>query len=98
MLKLSNISDKDIKKNMGRLNRFHEACSYQIDDGRIIIYINELKEQFEPETVRKHIITIKRFLKFIDYPSTELIEPPRVPKRAESYSKTAECENANRGD
>ncbi|WP_456468231.1 tyrosine-type recombinase/integrase [Archaeoglobus sp.] len=56
-------------------------CSYRIDDDRIIIYINELKKQFEPETVRKHIITIKRFLRFVNYPNTDMIKLPKIPKR-----------------
>jgi len=81
MLKLSGISDEEIDKIMSRLKRFLEACSYQIDDDRIIIYINELKQQFEPETVKKHIITIKRFLRFVNYPNVDMIKLPKIPKR-----------------
>ena len=90
---LSNISEKEINKNMARLSRFLEACSYQIDDDRIIIYINELKKQFKPETVRKHIITIKRFLKFISYPSAELIKAPKIPKKLKLVLKPQDVRN-----
>ncbi|RLI77565.1 site-specific integrase [Archaeoglobales archaeon] len=87
MLQLSNISDKEIQKNMSRLNRFLEATSYRINDDRIIIYINELKKIYQPKTVRHHLITIKRFLKFVGYPSAELIKLPKVPKRRKMVIK-----------
>ncbi len=87
MLQLSNISDKEIKKNMSRLNRFLEATSYRINDDRIIIYINELKKIYRPKTVRHHLTTIKRFLRFVGYPSADLIKPPKVPKRRKTVIK-----------
>jgi len=93
MLKFSNISDREINKNMSILKRFLEACCYRINDDRIIIYINKLKEQFEPETVRKHIITIKRFLRFINYPLAELIKSPKVPKKRKLVLKPIHIRN-----
>ncbi|RLI75485.1 site-specific integrase, partial [Archaeoglobales archaeon] len=81
MLQLSNVSNTEIQKNMSRLKRFLEATSYRINDDRIIIYINELKKIYRPKTVRHHLTTIKRFLRFVRYPSAESIKPPKVPKR-----------------
>jgi len=80
-IKLSNITVKEMKAIESRLMQFLEACSYRINDDRIIIYINELKTRYSPVTVRKHIITIKRFLKFVEYPTADQIKIPKIPRR-----------------
>jgi len=73
--------------------RFLEACSYQLDDNRIIIYIKQLKQQYSAETVRKHILAIRRFLKFINYPLADSIKIPNVPERRKTVIKPHHIRN-----
>ena len=87
-LKFSGLSDKEVKKAETRLTRFIEHCSYHPTYDDIIIYINELKQEFEPETVRKHVLLIKQFLKFIGAGDiADQIKLPKVPKRRKKVIK-----------
>ncbi|AIY89875.1 tyrosine-type recombinase/integrase [Geoglobus acetivorans] len=63
------------------MREFLEACSYDLEDSRIIIYINEIKQQFSPRTARKRLIYIRAFLKFVNHPLAEHIELPKIPKQ-----------------
>jgi len=69
------------------LTRFFEGTSYQLKDSDIIIYINQLKEEFALKTVRNHLICIRRFLSFIDHPIAEHIRLPKIPKRRKTIVK-----------
>ena len=84
-LKFSDLSDKEIKKAETRLTRFIEHCSYHPTYDDIIIYINELKREFEPETVRKHVLLIKQFLTFIG--ASDIADQIKVPKRRKKVIK-----------
>jgi len=69
------------------VKEFFEACSYDLEDNRIIIYINELKQQLSPRTARRHLIYIRAFLKFIDDPLAEHIELPKISKQRKRVIK-----------
>ncbi|WP_456328997.1 site-specific integrase, partial [Archaeoglobus sp.] len=80
-LQLSHISDQELKAYRSDIQNFLEFCSYQLNDDRIIIYINKLKEDYEPKTVRNKLIRIRKFLKYIDHPLADDIQVPKLPKR-----------------
>ncbi|MBO8180664.1 MAG: tyrosine-type recombinase/integrase [Archaeoglobus sp.] len=92
-LQLSHISDQEITAYKSAIQSFLEACSYRLTDDRIIIYINRLKEEFEPKTVRNKLIKIRRFLKFINHPLADDVKLPKIPKRRKNVIKVGHIRN-----
>ncbi len=92
-LELSHISDQELKAYKSDIFNFLKACSYKLTDNRIIIYINELKEEFEPKTVRNKLIRIRKFLKFINHPLANDIQLPKLPKRRKNVIKVEHIRN-----
>ena len=92
-LELSHISDQELKAYKSDILTFLEACSYRLNDDRIIIYINKLKEDYEPKTVRNKLIRIRKFLKFINHPLANDIQVPKLPKRRKNVIKIEHIRN-----
>ncbi|WP_052747830.1 hypothetical protein [Geoglobus ahangari] len=78
---LKDVSDDEKHRYKKAVREFLEACLYDLDDNRIIIYINEIKQQLSPRTARKRLIYIRAFLKFINHPLAEHIELPKIPRQ-----------------
>ena len=89
-MKLSHISEQELKAYESDLRKFFEACSYSLKDECILIYINKLKELYKPKTLRNKLIRIRKFLKFINHPIAGSISIPRVPKRLKKVIKIAD--------
>ena len=92
-LELSHISDQELKAYRSDIQSFLEACSYRLNDDSIIIYINKLKEDYEPKTVRNKLIRIRKFLKYIDHPLADDIQVPKLPKRRKKVIKVEHIRN-----
>ncbi len=60
---------------------------YSCNLNDIIIYINKLKKQLAPKTLRSYVIDIRRLLRLIDPKTADLIQPPKLPKRRETVNK-----------
>ena len=90
---MSHISDQELKAYKSDILTFLEACSYRLNDDRIIIYINKLKEDYEPKTVRNKLIRIRKFLKFINHPLANDIQVPKLPKRRKNVIKIEHIRN-----
>ena len=86
-LELSHISYQELRAYKSDILNFLEASSYSLTDDRIIIYINKLKEEYEPKTVRNKLIHIRKFLKFIAHPLANDIQIPKLPKRRKDVIK-----------
>ncbi len=78
---LKDVSDDEKRRYKKAVREFLEACLYDLDDNRIIIYINEIKQQLSPRTARKRLIYIRAFLKFINHPLADHIELPKIPRQ-----------------
>lgn len=60
---------------------------YSCNLNDIIIYINKLKKQLAPKTLRSYVIDIRRLLRLIDPKTADLIQLPKLPKRRETVNK-----------
>ncbi|RLI82729.1 site-specific integrase [Archaeoglobales archaeon] len=80
-MELKDISDDEKQRYKTVVLKFLEDLSYNLEDKRVINYINRLKSRFAPGTARKHVLRIRAFLKFIDHPLANQIELPKVPRK-----------------
>ncbi|MBE8539399.1 tyrosine-type recombinase/integrase [Geoglobus acetivorans] len=86
-MELSHISTQELKAYKSDILSFLEACSYDLNDDDIIIYINRLKNSYSPKSVRNKLIRIRKFLKFINHSLADDIKLPRIPKRRKHVIK-----------
>jgi len=63
------------------------VVSYSFNLNDIIIYINEIKENYSAEHYRKVVLDIRRLLKYLNVPFADDLQLPKIPKRRKIIKK-----------
>ncbi len=84
-------SEGHLRDTATRLYDFAEWCSYRFNLNDIKIYINELKRDYSPSHIRKVIIDIRRLLKHLNHPLSD-IELPKMPKQRKIVIKVKDIQ------